>query len=41
VQQLLENARKRLGSSVTCQVELVDEIRRPARGKFKAVICNI
>lgn len=41
VQQLLDNARKRLGNSVTCQVELVDEIRRPARGKFKAVICNI
>jgi phenylacetate-CoA ligase len=40
-QQLIANARLRLGSAVACEVVVVEEIRRPARGKFKAVICNI
>jgi phenylacetate-CoA ligase len=39
--QLIANAQKRLGGAVECQVVLVDEIKRPARGKFKAVICRI
>jgi phenylacetate-CoA ligase len=40
-EQLLANARKRLGGAVACEVVVVDEIKRPARGKFKAVICRI
>jgi phenylacetate-CoA ligase len=39
--QLMANAQQRLGAAVACEVVVVDEIKRPARGKFKAVICNI
>jgi phenylacetate-CoA ligase len=39
--QLLANAHKRLGGAVACEVVVVDEIKRPARGKFKAAICRI
>jgi phenylacetate-CoA ligase len=40
-QTLQANARARIGASMHCEVRLVDAIRRSARGKFKAVVCNV
>jgi phenylacetate-CoA ligase len=40
-QKLQSNARARIGASLGCEVKLVDEIPRTARGKFKSVVCNV
>lgn len=40
-QTLQANAQARIGGSLLCEVKLVDEIPRAARGKFKAVVCNV
>ena len=40
-QTLQANARARIGGSMGCEVKLVDEIPRAARGKFKSVVCNV
>ena len=40
-QALMENARKRLGSNIEIELELVDSIARTGNGKFRSVVCNI
>ena len=40
-QKLLEEAWRRLGEDVTIEIQLVDEIERTSRGKFRSVISKV